>query len=313
MILIFSEANDSTTSLVCKWLSYYNSVFVRVNIDDSYSVNITESNVIIFNDVVEIDLDNVTSYWYRRGGLMLNSYKKNYKDSYIYQNIADVRSHIDNEHKLTAEYIYYVLSSKKITSIGNFFAGNLNRLITSLKAKKCGLNIPQFTISTTSNIDLPYEKNITKSISEVLSGRHQEFMFRILAQYVNLQDVKPSTLTYILEYIDKEFEIRIFFLKGNFYSMVIYSQLDPQTKVDFRNYNKNKPNRTFPFKLPKDIEVKLSKLMSELNLDTGSIDLLYKNGKFYFLEINPVGQFGMVSVPCNYQIERKIAEYLINE
>ena len=30
-----------------------------------------------------------------------------------------------------------------------------------------------------------------------------------------------------------------------------------------------------------------------------------------FLEVNPVGQFGMVSLPCNYQLEKRIAQYLI--
>ena len=29
-----------------------------------------------------------------------------------------------------------------------------------------------------------------------------------------------------------------------------------------------------------------------------------------FLEINPVGQFGMVSSPCNYYLEKKVASKL---
>jgi len=36
-----------------------------------------------------------------------------------------------------------------------------------------------------------------------------------------------------------------------------------------------------------------------------------RNGDFIFLEINPVGQFGMTSIPCNYFLEKKIAEHLI--
>jgi D-alanine-D-alanine ligase-like ATP-grasp enzyme len=48
------------------------------------------------------------------------------------------------------------------------------------------------------------------------------------------------------------------------------------------------------------------------NLDCGSIDLIYSTDeKYYFLEVNPVGQFGMVSYPCNYQLEKKIAIELI--
>jgi len=51
--------------------------------------------------------------------------------------------------------------------------------------------------------------------------------------------------------------------------------------------------------------------MKKINLDNGSIDIIVdNNGKYYFLEINPVGQFGMVSIPCNYYLEKKIANYL---
>lgn len=51
--------------------------------------------------------------------------------------------------------------------------------------------------------------------------------------------------------------------------------------------------------------------MADLDLNCGSIDMILGNdGLYYFLEVNPVGQFGMVSGPCNYYLERKIANFL---
>jgi hypothetical protein len=38
-----------------------------------------------------------------------------------------------------------------------------------------------------------------------------------------------------------------------------------------------------------------------------------RDGREVFLEVNPVGQFGMVSRPCNYQLERKVAELLLRK
>jgi ATP-GRASP peptide maturase of grasp-with-spasm system len=112
--------------------------------------------------------------------------------------------------------------------------------------------------------------------------------------------------------IKKKYEIRVFYLEPNFYSMAIFSQNDEKTTLDFRNYNDDKPNRNIPYKLPIFIEDKLRELMKKLNLQTGSIDLIksYQND-YVFLEVNPVGQFGMTSKPCNYQIEKKIAQFLI--
>jgi pyruvate carboxylase len=97
-------------------------------------------------------------------------------------------------------------------------------------------------------------------------------------------------------------------LKKKFYTMAIFSQLDRQTSTDFRKYNKQKPNRNVPYLLPKNIKNKIIKLMENCNLNTGSIDMIVdKDDNYIFLEINPVGQFGMVSIPCNYFLEREIA------
>ena len=94
--------------------------------------------------------------------------------------------------------------------------------------------------------------------------------------------------------------------------MVIFSQNTEGTKTDFRNYNLSKPNRKMRYALPKEIENKIGKLMDSLNLNCGSIDIIYTTKKEYvFLEVNPVGQFGMVSTPCNYALEKQIAKTLI--
>ena len=112
--------------------------------------------------------------------------------------------------------------------------------------------------------------------------------------------------------IDKKFELRIFYIDDVFFSMAIFSQSDNKTTVDFRNYNFKKSNRNVPYKLPINIESSLRNLVKELNLKTCSIDMLVsKDEDYYFLEINPVGQFGMVSKPCNYYLEEQMSLYIL--
>ena len=53
--------------------------------------------------------------------------------------------------------------------------------------------------------------------------------------------------------------------------------------------------------------------MKHIGLNTGSIDMIKSvDGNYYFLEVNPSGQFGMTSFPCNYNLHEKVADYLIN-
>ena len=113
--------------------------------------------------------------------------------------------------------------------------------------------------------------------------------------------------------IAKEYEIRSFFIDGQFYSMAIFSQKNAQTKVDFREYDHEVPNQTSTYQLPGSVQEKLTRLMEALKLDTGSIDLIRTlDGEYVFLEVNPVGQFDNVSYFCNYNLEKIIAQALIN-
>jgi glutathione synthase/RimK-type ligase-like ATP-grasp enzyme len=95
--------------------------------------------------------------------------------------------------------------------------------------------------------------------------------------------------------------------------MAMFTQRNNKTSIDFRNYDLKNPPRRVPYNLPKHIEQKADNLMKELGVNTGSIDMIYtKNKEYVFLEVNPAGQFGMTAVPCNYPINKKMAEYLIN-
>jgi glutathione synthase/RimK-type ligase-like ATP-grasp enzyme len=190
-----------------------------------------------------------------------------------------------------------------------------------LIAKKNGLDIPE-TLITTDKKSLMhffnlYPSIITKDLRYPLSVEYGDYKllsdgtFRVTLDMINnLNDTFSPTL--VQNEINKEYEIRIFFFMKKLFTMAIFSQSDTQTEVDYRNYNSEKPNRNVPVVLPKEIEIKILKFVTELKLKTGSIDLIYsKCGKYYFLEINPMGQFDWVSKNCNYNIEKKIAQHLV--
>jgi len=197
---------------------------------------------------------------------------------------------------------------KNKTLIDDYFKSNTNKIEVLELAKELNLSIPD-TIITTLKKDLLNCKwrLINKNISNIahLSTKDKTYHNRTVEIH---PDLLPETFfpSLFQKLIDKKYELRIFYLKKKFYSMAIFSQEDAKTALDFRNYNYLKPNRTVPFELPLDIQNKLEKLMSRLELNTGSIDMIIsKKDEFVFLEVNPDGQFGMVSQPCNYYLEKK--------
>jgi len=64
------------------------------------------------------------------------------------------------------------------------------------------------------------------------------------------------------------------------------------------------------YRLPGDMENKIRDFMDRANLNTGSIDLLRTESGYFFLEVNPVGQYLAPSEHCNYSLEFEISEFL---
>lgn len=279
-----------------------------------YNLNGFELNIF---DGINIYYGDISGFWYRRGGLNMDIKIDEIltKSDSLFLNFQE---HINNEMTSLIISIYNDLTKNLGVSIGNFLTGSVNKILTLKRAMKNRISVPDTLITTDKQELLSFfnkhnQNIITKSISQNI---HVEEGNTIIAAYTeeitNIDSVPDSfEISLFQQKIDKKYELRIFYLKGDFYAMAIFSQLDNQTKVDFRKYNDQKPNRTVPFNLPNDIKNKLKNLMDECKLDTGSIDMIIdQNNNYYFLEVNPVGQFGMVSYPCNYNLEKKIANLL---
>jgi len=318
MILINSTDEDPSTNTVVRWLLKFKVPFIRLN--NKAEITNYEYKNDSFNIIAnkkEINLSQVSAYWYRRGEFRIPI--KVPKVSFAFN--TAYRDYINGEMASLKHFLADYLK-EKVFSIGDSLSCiNVNKHIVLNKAKHHGLNIPDYTI-TCKRKTLQCFYNVHLSI--VTKPLHNPFYYSNDSDWYPTYTTEltpeviqelPETFapTLLQKKIEKKFEVRSFFLMDVFYTMAIFSQNDDQTKTDFRNYNKEKPNRTVPFKLPEEVEVKLRNLMFDLGFESGSIDLIYdKNNSFYFLEVNPVGQFGMTSIPCNYFLEEKLALRLIN-
>ncbi|MFI5150826.1 MAG: grasp-with-spasm system ATP-grasp peptide maturase, partial [Bacteroidia bacterium] len=184
-----------------------------------------------------------------------------------------------------------------------------------------GLLIPDTLITSRRNALLKFSQKhshciVTKGIRNgyYLEANDTRYYTHTIKLELEIIRSYPESFVPALfqELLDKKYELRIFYLDEKCYSSVIFSQNDPKTRIDFRNYNREKPNRVCPFELPEEIVLKIINLMNELGFRTGSIDMVVtKKQEYYFLEINPVGQFKQVSIPCNYKLEKVIANKLL--
>ena len=314
MVLILSTLGDQTTTSVIRWLLYFGvstDKIVRVNDTDLLRVNriaLSEKGLStelrIQNSNYNIKLHEVESYWYRRG-----QWRFAFEKTGSYGLDVTLRKEISGIERFINDFL-----RRLPTRIGCYYENEVNKLTCLLMANNIGLKIPK-TLITALKEAVDMSTRASKAITDIMQCRVGD---KILGVHTILLDEEtfntaPTVFfpTLFQQYIQKSYELRIFYLHGELYPMAIFSQNNEKTRIDFRHYDRERPNRTVPYKLPRYIQSKLLRLMKLLKFSSGSIDMVVDEmGDYYFLEVNPIGQFEQVSFPCNYFLEREVARRL---
>ncbi len=308
MVLIYSYSNDTATTEVGKWLSYYNQDYVVITSPadfESYGIKINPSNL----------SKKIKSIWYRK--LLLKA--PSIETDHLLFNKTTTRFLLSE-----TRYFFYALESltNGIKSLGSGFSNmELNKIHVLNVAKSLKIKIPDFII-TGLKTDLEKFKNrhkqvITKPIFDAqviaINEVTQGLMYtKIITDQLltELPEIFFPSLVQI--YIEKDFEVRTFFMNGQLFSSAIITTNDG-INIDYRN-REAIVSKWLPYQLPISLERKICTLMNALNLNIGTIDLIKRvNGDFYFLEVNPSGHFDSISNYCNYNLHKEIAEWLINQ
>jgi ATP-GRASP peptide maturase of grasp-with-spasm system len=321
MILILSNHGDFSTDIVIDWLRSFKANFLRINsfdfLENTFFYSRSRSKSQIRLGGYELYPEEIGSVWFRKFGFF--RYSKQCRSLHKELDSFSI-GHISTEFSRILESFEHIFSKSFWLTNPKYVV--LNKPVVLTIASELGFLVPD-TFIINNKADLEYliscnnQRYITKSIYDPLSISLKGERYMMYTTEVTRKDLRflPETFfpSMLQEFIEKEYEIRVFFLSGNCFSMAIMSQSDAQTRLDYRKYNYDNPNRFIPYKLPNEIETKISNLMNILKLNTGSIDFIVdKKGVLYFLEINPTGQFGMVDFSCNYGLHKKVAELLIN-
>ncbi len=126
----------------------------------------------------------------------------------------------------------------------------------------------------------------------------------------NLDGLKYCPMTF-QEQIPKALELRITIVGQNVFTAAVDSQKLDQAQYDWRRKGIDLVNDWYPYTIPVDLEVSLLKLMAVLELNYGAIDvILTPDGRYIFLEINPVGEFFWIDRVLDASISKAIATLL---
>jgi ATP-GRASP peptide maturase of grasp-with-spasm system len=320
MILILTDIDEPSTDFVIDWLQYYRKPFTRLSIQNSVEITKIYQHrgrmECVFNFIQQgrtatLDTKDISSYWYRRSQWRVRYDTVAMADEA--KGDAALNDFLQVENLSALGILEHILDHKK--HINRHSDNNIIKLVVLQYATELGIRVPAFVVCSdkASLVDFYNKYNgdiITKPIGDPRSFFH--YGFHTFTSRIDLDGIPDRFgISLFQEMIKKKVELRIYYLQGRFYGSAIFSQSNEQTKVDFKNYSNTRPNRVVPFELPGAVQQQLDALMQRLDINSGSIDMvLTPEGEYVFLEVNPVGQFEQVSVPCHYNLFKTIAETL---
>jgi MvdC family ATP-grasp ribosomal peptide maturase len=190
-----------------------------------------------------------------------------------------------------------------------------NKMLQLNIAQKHGLTVPKTIFSNDAD-------KITAFFREYCNGKMVAKLHGVISKSMggenllstniinedsleNIADVEYCPMIF-QPYIEKEYELRIVYLDEEFFTGKINNSENADWRIAQGNYFWSE------YHLPENIKQNLTAMMKEMGLYLGAIDIIKgKDGQYYFLEVNPQGEWGMLQKDLNFPIAQRIADNLI--
>jgi len=313
-VLLITNKGDVTTDFIVKKLSEKKIDYYRLNTEDLLSKNSLsfdfDKNIFSLFDKeknVEINLHDIKSVYFRRP--LMPHINEEYLSS-------GEKAFVLNEITFYIEGLYKILKDAFwISSV--FSIREAESKIFQLQiAKELGFKVPKTLITnhiTSAKNFIKDSSLIVKPIKTGIIEDQNESKLVFTSMFNKESDLTRITScpTYFQDFIDKEADIRVTVVGNNIFPALIHSQEFSETMVDWRN-GENLKLKYDRIDLPdylKDLCIDLTK---KLKLNFGAIDFVRdKEGNYFFLEINPNGQWAWIEKQLNYNISEAICNMLI--
>ena len=191
-----------------------------------------------------------------------------------------------------------------------------NKLFQLCIAEECGLLVPDTFVSNCTDFNLDSNKKyIVKSLDTALfydvKNKKEMFTYSNVVTGAELQEYDlTSAPIFIQEFLNPKVDCRVTYVAGTIFPVKILQN----GKGMYGDWRVRKEELEYiPFQLPADVEAAIYKLMKKLDLNFGGIDLAIVNEKYYFIEVNPTGEWGWLEVKTGMNISETIKKALGEE
>lgn len=312
VILILSNKWDLTVDLVVLELQRRGADFIRLNTEDlsEWSVVAEFPHESIYLNSIRGDrvkASEISSIWYRRPGQPFDDVEPSSRPSTGIQ-------------KFIADQWYTWIESfqlaPQIRWLNHPHANGLmeNKIRQLSLARKIGFTIPNTLITNDAKKVISWMEKIDggiicKALYSPLIEEPESDKFIFANRVESLPDdfSKSLSLAPVIfqQAIEPKIDYRVTVVGSKVLAAKIYASTD---NIDWRTAKEGA--EFIQCELPLAINTMCLEYVAAAGLQFGAIDLLEKDGHYYFLEINPNGEWGWLERPHNIPISSAISDFL---
>jgi len=308
MILLVTNKRDITTDYIVKELRNRQLNYFRLNTESlaNYDCSIGYDSVDDWR-IGSVDGSQVQAAYFRRP----------LPPEYTRSKETSENDYIKSEWLAFLKSVYARLDDKWFNSpIAIALAEDKPKQL--LIARKAGFKVPAGVITNLVDDIIHKTTNsqlIIKPVRQgLVEGEEERVIFtsripEITMDYKSAVSQVPSIFQ---QEVPKRYDVRVTVVGSRFFAVAILSQVADQTEVDWRKGGRIDLHHE-AIDLPQNIIDSCIELMSKLNLRFGAIDLVCDlNGDYWFLEINPNGQWAWIENQTKLPIASAIVDELVS-
>ena len=301
--LLISSTFDYSSDFICLELERRNRKYLRINRDRFaeykmlYSLDSDSLVIQTDNDEYCIDDTHLESVYFR-APVFIRSLKNYSLSEQLYR--GQWGSFIRN--------LIVFNKAKWINHPVKIYRAE-NKLFQLKVAKEIGLDIPNTYIGNSiPDID-PKQQYIVKSLDTAIFYENGDELFTysttLTGDEVLHSSVQAAPII-LQECIRNKEDYRVTIVGHQVFPVKVLKR-GKGIEGDWRKTRKE-DLQYVPAVIPQIIIDKLFKLMDTLNLKFGGVDLMFANGKYYFVEINPTGEWGWLVSTVKLPIDKAIVD-----
>lgn len=307
MILLVTNKRDITTDYIVRELRKRHLRYYRLNTESlaDYECSIGYESKDDWR-IGNITGPQVSSAYFRRPA----------PPEYTNSNIESENDYIASEWLAFLKSIYARLEGKWFNSPVKIALAE-DKPKQLLLANESGFKVPPGLITNVANDIIQKTVNeglIIKPVRQgLVEGESEKVIFtsripEVTSEHIPAISQVPSIFQ---QEITKKFDVRVTVVGKRMFPVAIWSQNMKETEVDWRKGGRI-DLRHEPIKLPEKIADSCLELTTKLGLSFGAIDLICdQQGNYWFLEINPNGQWAWVENQTNLPIASAIVDELV--